>query len=129
MEKVFTGRDPEIIPDLSEVTFDKTVLSVGDTKVLATWDIFSCEIEIEVIAVDWYDLDDTVYINATDLLTALGIELMNLLQQVVILLLEVKEILVFFMLRLSIKHYNMKELEKPIPMVDIPIQVYLRQVV
>lgn len=75
LEKVFTGRDPEIIPDLSEVTFDKTVLSVGDTKVLATWDIFSCEIEIEVIAVDWYDLDDTVYINATDLLTALGIEL------------------------------------------------------
>lgn len=74
LEKVFTGKDPETIPDLSEVTFDKTILSVGDTKVVATWDIFTCEIEIEVIAVDWYDLDDTVYINATDILTALGIE-------------------------------------------------------
>ena len=76
LEKVFTGRDPETIPDLSEVTFDKTVLSVGDTKVLATWDIFSCEIEIEVIAVDWYDLDDTVlYQCDRSFFTALGIEL------------------------------------------------------
>lgn len=74
LEKVFTVKDPEALPNLEEVTFDKTILSVGDTKVIATWDIFTCEIEIEVIPVDWYDLDDTVYVNATDILKALGIE-------------------------------------------------------
>lgn len=73
LEKVYSNKDPEILADLTGVTFDKTVITATDTKVVASWDIFSCDIEIQVTVVDWFDLDDTVYVNATDILTAMGI--------------------------------------------------------
>ncbi len=74
LEIVYDGQDPKEITDLTEVTFNKTVLQATDTVVQANWDIFFCDIEIEVQQVDWYVKDDTVYINATDILKALGIE-------------------------------------------------------
>ncbi len=74
LEKLFTNKDPEMLPDLSAVTFDKTILATTDTVVVATWDIFSCDIPVSVTAVDWFDLDDTLYLNATDILSAVGVD-------------------------------------------------------
>lgn len=77
LEIVYDGRDPEIINDLTNVTFNKTVLAVGDTSVEALWDIFTCEIQIEVVAVDWYEKDETTYIQLTDIFSAFGLSEWN----------------------------------------------------
>ncbi|MDE7213321.1 MAG: bacterial Ig-like domain-containing protein [Anaeroplasmataceae bacterium] len=74
IEVVYEGRDPEALESLADVTFSKGVLAVGDTVVVASWGIFDCEIQVEVVQVDWYEKDDTVYVSATDILAALNIE-------------------------------------------------------
>ncbi|MDE6660607.1 MAG: InlB B-repeat-containing protein [Anaeroplasmataceae bacterium] len=61
------------LENLDDVKFNKGVFAVGDTVVVASWGIFECEIEVEVVQVDWYEKDDTVYVSATNLLEAFGI--------------------------------------------------------
>ncbi|MDE7263735.1 MAG: bacterial Ig-like domain-containing protein [Anaeroplasmataceae bacterium] len=73
LEVLYDGRDSVFLEDLSEVTFNKTVLAAGDTSVEASWDIFTCEIEIEVLVVDWYEKDETTYVQLTDILSAFGL--------------------------------------------------------
>ncbi|MDE5714615.1 MAG: InlB B-repeat-containing protein [Anaeroplasmataceae bacterium] len=74
LEIVYDGKESEVLEDLSNVTFDKSILVAGDRSIVVSWDIFTCEIEIEVIAVDWYEQDNTTYIKTTDILHAYGIE-------------------------------------------------------
>ncbi|MDE7095109.1 MAG: bacterial Ig-like domain-containing protein, partial [Anaeroplasmataceae bacterium] len=74
IEVVYEGRDPEALESLADVTFSKGVLAVGDSVVVASWGIFDCEIQVEVVQVDWYEKDDTLYVSATDVLAALNIE-------------------------------------------------------
>lgn len=74
LEVVYDGQEAQALESLADVTFSKGVLAVGDTVVVASWGIFECNIEIEVIQVDWYDKDDTTYLGAKDILEGLGID-------------------------------------------------------
>lgn len=60
----------EDMDGLEGVTYNRGIILKDDTCVIASWNIFEVEIPITVTVVDYYDADNTTYLDAITILNA-----------------------------------------------------------